>query len=316
MIEETLTGRPDLVLNIDDPGADAIFKALGHSLRLRILRLVSNHALTVTQITEMLDIPTSTANQHLKVLEDAGLIQTALRPASRGTEKVCVGVYQHVECDLVTSTTRPERAVEIAMPVGAYTDFQVIRPCGLASHTGIIGVQDDPEAFLEPEHIDAQILWFAVGFVEYRFPKRLPPRTHPVSLYLGMEICSEAPGHDADWPSDITVWINEIEIGTWTSPGDFGGQRGILNPDWWPSNSTQYGSLKSWQVSGSGSYIDGVRISDVTLDELQLTQKPYIAVRVGVKPDSEYQGGVNIFGRLFGNYPQDIVMRLIYDRNG
>ncbi|MFO7320705.1 MAG: metalloregulator ArsR/SmtB family transcription factor [Chloroflexota bacterium] len=312
--EESAKTRRDLLLNIDTPDADLIFKALGNPLRLRILKLLSTHAFTVSQLTENLDIPTSTINQHLKVLEEAGLIQTDLRPASRGTEKVCAGIYRRLECDLIPRVTEPERAIEISMPVGAYSDFQVTRPCGLASQHNIIGLQGDAEAFLEPDRINAQILWFATGYVEYRFPKRLPPRTHPVGLYLSLELCSEAPGHNDDWPSDITVWINDVEIGTWTSPGDFADRRGILNPDWWPSNNTQYGILKSWQVNTEGSYIDGLRISDVVIDDLQITQAAHISVRVGVKPDAEYRGGVNIFGRHFGNYPQDIVLRIVYDR--
>ncbi len=313
MIEATRTSKRDLILNIDDPEADVIFKALGNPLRLRILKQLSDHAYTVAQITEQLEIPTSTVNQHLKVLEDAGLIQTDLRPASRGTEKVCAGVYRHIECDLIAPIAPPERAVEIAMPVGAYTDFQVTRPCGLASQSKIIGLQGDPEAFLEPERIDAQILWFATGYVEYRFPKRLPPRTRPIGLYLSMEICSEAPGHDEDWPSDITVWINDVEVGTWTAPGDFGERRGILNPDWWPSNNTQYGSVKSWQVNSSGSFVDGLQTSELSIEDLKIAHRPHIAVSIGVKSDAQYQGGVNILGRHFGNFPQDIVMRLVYD---
>ena len=47
-------------------------------------------------------------------------------------------------------------------------------------------------------------------------------------LDLSAEICSEVAGFDNRWASDITVWINDVEIGTWTSPGDFGGERGRL----------------------------------------------------------------------------------------
>lgn len=316
MMQNLLMSKRDRVINIDDADADLIFKALGNPLRLRILQLLSNHAFTVAQIIENLDMPTSTVNQHLRVLEEAGLIQTDLRPATRGTEKVCAGVYRRIECNLIPPAATPEQAIETSMPVGAYSDFHVTRPCGLASPLNLIGMQGDPEAFLEPDHINAEIIWFASGYVEYRFPKRLPPRAYTASLYLSVELCSEAPGHNADWPSDITVWINDVEVGTWTSPGDFADTRGILNPDWWPSNNSQYGSLKSWQVNDSGSYIDGLRVSDVAIHDLEIDKHPYIKVRIGLKPDALYNGGVNIFGRHFGNYPQDIVMRLVYDRSG
>ena len=118
--------------------------------------------------------------------------------------------------------------------------------------------------------------------------------------------------HHENWPSDVTMWINGTEIGTWTSPADFGGKRGVLTPDWWESRNTQYGLLKIWQVNGDGSYVDGVRVSSVQLDELQITGHDFISVRIGVKPEAANLGGINIFGSHFGNYPQDIVLRLDY----
>ncbi len=314
MVEEPLTKVRDLVLDLDSAEAELVFKALGNALRLRILKLLAHDHLAVADIISKLELPPSTVNQHLRVLEEAGLIQTFLRPATRGTEKVCAHVYQKLECDLTPVASRPERAVEISMPVGAYTDFQATRPCGLASATNIIGLLGDPEAFLEPNHIDAQILWFSTGYVEYRFPKKLPPRATPQSLSLSTEICSEASGYAEDWPSDITLWINGVEIGSWTSPGDFGAQRGLLNPDWWSSNHTQHGVLKVWQVTTSGSFVDGLSISAATIDDLHIADSPYLTIRIGIKPDAEYKGGVNLFGRYFGNYPQDLILRLVYDK--
>jgi predicted transcriptional regulator len=32
--------------------------------------------------------------------------------------------------------------------------------------------------------------------------------------------------------------------------------------------------------------------------------------RIAVKPDAKHLGGINIFGRGFGNYDQDIILRL------
>ena len=314
MQDDLVKTKRDLVFDIDDDNAETIFKGLANIIRLRILRLITNHAFTVAQISDLLEIPTSTVNQHLKVLEESGLIITELRPASRGTEKVCAGVYDNISFDLLPKTQPYDSAIEISMPVGAYVNFEVQRPCGLASRNNIIGIQGDPESFLEPDHIDAQLLWFARGFVEYRFPKRLPPRTFAEGIYLSMEICSEAPGYNMDFPSDITLWINDVEVGTWTSSGDFGDVRGLLNPDWWGSMATQYGNLKTWQVNGDGSYIDGVRISDVTMTDLQFDDTPHISVKIGVKDDAEYVGGVNLFGRYFGNYPQDLVMRITYGK--
>jgi predicted transcriptional regulator len=127
-----------------------------------------------------------------------------------------------------------------------------------------------------------------------------------------MEICAEAPLHDNDWPSDITLWINEKEVGTWTCPGDFGGERGLLTPAWWDSKDSQYGLLKRWLVSEEGSFIDGHRLSRLTIRDLGLENRRVVTVRIGVKADSLHVGGFILFGRAFGNYPQDLKLRTEY----
>lgn len=182
----------------------------------------------------------------------------------------------------------------------------------MVSEEGIIGMLDDPSSFYDPNRSQAQLLWFHQGSIEYRFPNRLPPNSQLESIQISLELCSEAPLHHEDYPSDVTMSINDIEIGTWTSPSDFGGQRGILTPSWWETSNTQYGLLKMWKTHRTGSYVDGMRISDVNIDQLNLYAKNYISLKLEIKSDTSNIGGINIFGQSFGNYPQDIVMRIRY----
>ena len=56
--------------------------------------------------------------------------------------------------------------------------------------------------------------------------------------------------------------------------------------------------------------LDDEIISNVTLDQLHLTEKPYITLRIGIKEDADQQGGLNLFGEQFGDYNQAIIMRL------
>jgi predicted transcriptional regulator len=203
-----------------------------------------------------------------------------------------------------------DSVIEIPMPVGMYTFAHATAPCGLASREGFVGFMDQPQSFFEPDRGKAQILWMAGGFVEYVFPSHFPSTMSIDRLDLVMEVCSEAPGYDEDWPSDITVWINAVEVGTWTSPGDFGAKRGVQNPDWWMPSMTQHGLLKRWSVSSEGSQIDGQSIGATTIDKLGLAPGQPITVRIGVRPDSKHQGGLNLFGSGFGNYPDDLLLRL------
>ncbi len=306
---------PELVLTLDaaSEAGRSVLKALASEPRTRILEVLAGQLMNVSEIAEALSIPLSTATLHVNVLEEAGLLRADLRPGERGLQKVCQRVYDQVLIRLPGHEREPEqRIVELAMPIGAYVRSEVEPTCGLASEESVIGFADDPTSFFEPDHVRAQLLWFRSGFVEYHFPNRLPPRTLADALWLSMEVCSEAPMHDDDWPSDITVWINDREIGTFTSPADFGGQRGLLTPDWWDSRNSQYGLLKEWRVERSGSYVDGVRVSDVTIDDLGIERSRHLSVRIGVRDEAAHVGGLNLFGRRFGNYPQDIVLRLRY----
>lgn len=99
----------------------------------------------------------------------------------------------------------------------------------------------------------------------------------------------------------------------WTSPGDFGDTRGIFTPDWWFPNWNQYGLLKLLVVNHEGTFIDGLQISDVTIDQLALNYKSHITFRLEVKDDAEHVGGLTIFGSTFGNYAQDIKVSLYYE---
>ena len=144
------------------------------------------------------------------------------------------------------------------------------------------------------------------------FRSRLPVGVTLDAIEVSFEVCSEAPLHHADWPSDITVWIDGVEIGTWTSPADFGGERGVLTPSWWDSQNTQYGLLKVWKVTQNGSFVDGVQVSQVSLKDLALKPGDSILVQIGIKEDARNIGGLNLFGSKFGNYPQDIILRQRY----
>jgi DNA-binding HxlR family transcriptional regulator len=58
-----------------------IAKALGHPVRIRILRLLSKEACCFTgELTELIPMAQSTISQHLKALLESGLIQGEINP--------------------------------------------------------------------------------------------------------------------------------------------------------------------------------------------------------------------------------------------
>ncbi|CQR56363.1 ArsR/SmtB family transcription factor [Paenibacillus riograndensis] len=293
----------------------AVAHALSTRSRVDILHLLNSQNLNVIEIAEALKLPVSTVASNVKVLEAARLINTELLPASRGAMKVCSRNYDDIHISLNEEKAVRKGAVsvyEIEVPIGHYSDCEVSPTCGMADAEAMLVREDEPAGFYHPKHVGAQIIWFRKGYIEYLLPVEVPKGSRVESLEVSMEICSEAPNYDNNWPSDISVWINGVEIGMWTSPGDFGGRRGKLNPAWWWDSSTQYGLLKTWRVDRDKTTLDMEKVSDVSLSQLNLTQSPKIRLRIGVNPESVHQGGVNLFGRSFGDYPQEILMKLSF----
>lgn len=302
-----------LAVRLDSTEGARIRKALAAEQRVKLLGLLGRRAMNINEIAAGLGVSQPTVSVHIRVLEEAGLVECEYSSSSRGSEKRCWARYDSIVYEIGSDKAESDGHVEeIAMPVGLYSSVSVLPTCGLASAERVIGFLDNPQSFLLPARSDAQIIWFASGWVEYTFPCDLPPTARITGLELVAEVCSEAPNYDHEWPSDITVWINGVEVGTWVSPGDFGGKRGRLNPEWWSDSLTQYGALKSWSVNGSGSFVDGTPCGRTALSDLEISYARPISVRIGNKEGATHSGGLNLFGRHFGNYPQDLTLRLRY----
>lgn len=303
--------RTDKTLLLDSHTDAAAIKALSSDVRLSILNVLGDQAKNVNEIAAELSLPQSTVATNVMLLVDAGLVQSENIKAKKGSQKLCRRLFREVIIRFDEKNTVDDGAVEVAMPIGLYTNYEVSAPCGLCSSEGVVGYLDVPDSFLSPDRMKAGLLWFEQGWVEYKFPNNSRLKERPVTrLELVTELSSETPGTNKNWLSDITLWVNNTEVGTWTSPGDFGDRRGKFTPDWWKLEGSQYGLLKNWSVTPEGTFVDGVKVSPVTLDDLQLHEHHSVKIRIGVKDDAEHLGGINIFGRGFGNYGQDILLRL------
>lgn len=288
----------------------AIFRALASHSRTQILELLGQRTMNINELSAALGLAQPSVTKHVQILEEAGLVVSDYSAGPQGTQKRCRRVHDRLVVEMAGTQVNTDNVAEIEMPIGMFTHIDAVSTCGLASRERFIGHLDNPVSFFLPERSTAGILWSAGGFVEYVFTNSLPVKATITELDLAMEICSEAPGFNNDYPSDITVWINDIEIGTWSSPGDFGGTRGRLNPEWWHDNLNQSGLLKVWQVNGAGTSIDGVKVSGIRAHDLKIQPWTATRVKIGVKSDAHNQGGFTLFGKGFGNYEQDIVLRL------
>lgn len=294
----------------------AIFRALGSEPRARIVELLADRDMNINELSVALGLAQPSVSKHVQILEEAGLVASDYLAGPQGMQKRCRRIHERILVEMEGHRRREDGIAEIEIPIGMFTQAEAFPTCGLATREKMIGLLDSPLSFFMPERARAEILWTSGGFIEYVFANTLPLTAAVRSIELAMEVSSEAPGYENDYPSDLTVWINGIEVGTWTSPGDYGGVRGRLNPHWWADNMNQHGLLKVWQVDRENASIDGVAISKVRVDELGIKPWEPVKVRLGVKPDSPNQGGFSLFGKGFGNYEMDLVLRIAYDPHG
>lgn len=301
------------ILVINSNEESHILKGVCSELRIKILQCLRDESLNVNDLAKLLNLPQSTVAINVQILEKASLIRTETIKAKKGNQKICHSLYQEIVLQFPKSKKDENNVIEVEMPIGLFTGYDVSPPCGLCSKESIIGFLDVPDEFLNPNRMKAGLLWFEKGYVEYKFPNNgLYQGTKLVKLELSAELSSEIPGTNPDLLSDITLWINDVEIGIWTSPGDFGDKRGKLTPPWWKLEGSQYGLLKQWSITDDGSFVDGVQISDVTLNDVELYKHHSIRVKIGVKETARHLGGLNIFGKGFGNYDRDLVLRLFF----
>lgn len=300
------------VKNLDE-GLE-IFKALGSELRINIIKLLQeNHEMNMNELATSLGITNGALTSHIKKLEESGIIQVMTERGSHGNQKVCKVAVDKIVVDVESEENEEDQNIyNTEVKVGHYSDYEVYPTCGLATSQAIVGEVDDPRYFSHPDRINAGILWFTKGYIEYMIPNLLPSATKIDQITVSLEISSEAPGINNDWPSDISILLNDVKIGTWTSPGDYGDVQGIFTPDWWFPNWNQYGLLKMIVINKKGTFVDGLKISNVTINEFNLDYKSTVRFKFEIEEDAKNVGGITIFGSEFGNYNQDIKVRIAY----
>ena len=291
-----------------------IMQALSASIRRRMLCLLQSSSYSIAELAKKLKLPVSTVSFHVNILRKAGMINVTVKRNSRGNAKIISRQIDNLYIDFA-SGSRGKKHMQYAeeIPLGSFTDAKITAGCGMANETGIILSDDLPGAFFSPQRKDAQMIWFSKGYIEYRIPNYMLKGKSVNTVLLSMEICSEAPNYRNDWKSDITFWINGVEIVTYLSPGDYGGRRGRLNPEWWSDQSSQYGVIKTLKITNECVFLDETAVSTQTIEKLGVTENDYFTFRIGIKESSKNQGGINIFGEKFGDFAQGLLYMVDFD---
>ncbi|GHU99500.1 transcriptional regulator [Clostridia bacterium] len=290
-----------------------IAEALSSKVRLDIVKFLLTKNTNINELAKEIHLTNSALTMHIKKLEDAGIIAITHESGTRGMQKVCSIKNRKVllEMDGTVGAAVNSHAFEIR--IGHYSNYEVVPTCGLVTAQKIIGILDDPRYFAFPERFDAELIWLTDGFLEYKIPNSLRASENPVELQISMEIASEAPGYSEHFPSDIHFAINGVALGYWTSPGEFNDRRGLFTPKWWFPNLGQYGQLKLLSVNAKGTFIDGLKISDVTIGDLNIDYRSDISFVLGAPRNAVNRGGLTLFGKNFGDYAQGIVFSVLFE---
>ncbi|MBQ9064365.1 MAG: helix-turn-helix domain-containing protein [Blautia sp.] len=291
-----------------------IFKALGSEVRMKIVELLSeNEEMSLNEIASSLKLTSGAVTSHIRKLEECGIIQISQQHTSHGLRKNCslretqllLNVYP-------ASEERVTKAYETEVPVGHYSDYSVRPGCGLAGLNSLIGTVDDPRCFAWPERVEAEMLWFHDGFVEYRIPNLLPEGQRIVQVTLSFEVSSADQAVLEQSRSDILFYLNGQPLGHWLTVLQTDPAKGIYTPMWWNRPERQHGYLKMLVVNEIGVFLDGVKIEETGSGWSFLDENGEMKLRFEVLSTEDYSGGIALYGSRFGNYSQNIHARVHY----
>ena len=296
--------------------AQEIIRALSAPMRMEIMKIIyATPGVSMNYLAKTLGLTNSAVSMHVSKLVAAGLVQIQTSSGKRGTMKLVSPYHDRIVIGMLPELPKEEEHFYLDdRKIGYFIACDVTPTCGLSTPEHLIGAMDDINAFTFPEHFDAGILWFTSGYVEYGLPNHLQAGQRLRELQISFEISSEYPGFNKDYPSDIHFSLNQTPLGVWVSPGDYGDRKGHISPAWWPGSLNQYGLLKTLIINARGTYMDGgLRLSDVTLDDLDIDYNSRLIFRIAVPQDTANCGGCTLFGERFGDYNQAIRVKALYE---
>lgn len=274
--------------------AYSMCEAIGSPVRMDILGQILEHrSISLGDLAKNLHLTNGALTPHIRKLESVGLIRIAEEPGKHGLTKICSAALDKILIDVATFL--PENAHSFSLPVGQYREATLSKRCALVGAKGFIGETDEPRYFTYPEHYDCLGLWLSRGKLTYTLPTP-PDRTQVISeIRFHFEISAISTGGDF-FPGQISFHIDDVLLGAATLPAENRDRKGALCPDWYDTVYPQYGSLKTLSVNARGSFWDGVKISEVTLAQLNELKT------FSLSSDS----GFMLFGKDLGDYTTDI----------
>ena len=294
------------------PKIAKICHALSSEIRLEMIRQLQYGPMSLPELARKNYLSITAAVYHVECLYNSGIIDVVNQQTSHGKVRTCYRMLNDIYVDLrIYFDQESEKSITYTMGVGQFVNIEGSTDCSFATNEKLFHTSWD-DVYVRAR-FDAELFYSSNGTVTYAFPSNFATMHNCTELSFSLEICSEAPNFNHSWKSDITFWVNDVELLTYTCPSDYGNRKGILTPDWWGFGLSQYGEYKLITISEQGVFLDGVLVNDrITLKDLMLPSSPAVLFRLGNKKDAVNIGGFNIFGKNFGDYPQDIILTAKY----
>ena len=312
----------NLILKVENVRDTTMLSAFGRALsspvRIQMVRLVNKRNMLASEIAAELNLPLSSTIFHLKILEEAKLVERIHSTKQKGTlhwYTYALPKKAVIHLRDIDGNSSPKRMVPYThtINIGDYIDAEFSPFCGIATEREHIMENSPHQAFITGRH-DAQIIWSnGYGSLSYALPNDFALNGNLSEINFSLEVCSEARGFNSDYPSDITFYINDIQVCTFTSPGDYGDRYGKFTPPWWYPESTKYGLLTNISIRDRGVFLNEKLVNKaIGLADLKLSEGHRMTFKLEVKKDAQHAGGFNIFGDKFGDYNQNIVFTATY----
>ena len=291
-----------------------ISKAYSSKVRLKMIRQIELKPRTIYELSKLNGVDNTTIMFHLNILLNAKIIRELYLPNKKGHSK-----FYSLEVVDVHLTNQRE-----SIPV--FTQYEEEIPIGMYSKAnffnGFITVSDgkichfNNSEIYSSKRMNALVIYTQDGgSLTYSFSSNFLSSDKKIqSITFSFEICSETYAFRNDYQSDIFIMINNKDACMHTCKGDYGGMRGILTPEWWPNNFTQYGDLVIVEINNDGTFLNHRLVSALKLSDLELEKNKPVELTIENRKDCLHFGGFNIFGKNFGNIKQDIKMVVTYKK--
>jgi len=293
--------------------ARVLFEALSSATRIKILELLMRtKGMNMDTLAKTLEVTNGALTAHIKKLSECGLVKVRLQTVGHGTQKFCSLGESKVVIDLLDRTLIGKYE-QLELNIGQYSSCKINSTCGMCDLNQPLFEFDVPDYFKYPEHFNAELLWYCDGFVVYTFPNPVRDGQKLTEVQLSLELSGEGPFIARDFPTDIDFYNHDRLLGRYTTPGEFAEHKGKFTPEWWYYG--QYGEQINISITETGTCINGLETSAYTISDVlqDAEEEGFIKFKISCEDHSATKGGITLFGKRFGDYPQGIVMKVFYE---